>query len=544
MAVINMHGFWLVLFLFTPDVAHAYIGPSLGLGALAVIMGLVVALLTGLAALAWYPAKRMLKTRKTSKRAPYRTTLISTTPRRRVVAYLFLGVIATTSLIIIAAATVKPNECYAFRNRLLHTVGLLNAVIPAGHIAQESPVLLHHKAETPIRDGKEERPGAGALQKVQGNGKGVAPRAQAPISHSFYKDKYLLITSMFDGTNAMRLIDERGVTVNEWVFDPLALFPHRRLTHKGVDLHGSVILPDGSVIANFEYLGTARLDRCGKALWTFPEQRAEHLKVTHNTHHVVSITPRGTIWVAGRKLTETKRKTFAPPIMEELLIELDKNGNILQAHSLLDIMFDSHVHALLLGPAYQEADVPDMLHINDIEELPPDKASAFPQFQAGDLLISLHSPSTLLVVDGKSFQVKWFYKGTFLHQHDPDWQADGTITLFDNQEDDSGGVVYGGSRILQIDPQTYEEAVLYSDGTAFYSAIRGKHEVLDDGNILIAEFSRGRVFMVDPEGDILFEYVNPVACKHPDGMPRYYEITKAEFIPNSYFTQSPECNAE
>jgi len=50
----------LFLFLLTmPISAHAYIGPGMGAGALAVIFGILGAIILGLFAILWYPLKRL-----------------------------------------------------------------------------------------------------------------------------------------------------------------------------------------------------------------------------------------------------------------------------------------------------------------------------------------------------------------------------------------------------------------------------------------------------------------------------------------------------
>lgn len=47
--------------------ALAYVGPGLGLGALGVIFGLGLSVVLAVAALVWYPVKRMIKGRKAAK---------------------------------------------------------------------------------------------------------------------------------------------------------------------------------------------------------------------------------------------------------------------------------------------------------------------------------------------------------------------------------------------------------------------------------------------------------------------------------------------
>ncbi|MEM1411549.1 MAG: hypothetical protein AAGH19_04250 [Pseudomonadota bacterium] len=53
----------LALLLLTTS-AQAYVGPGLGLGALAVIIGIVVSILIALFAIVWYPLKRRMAAKK------------------------------------------------------------------------------------------------------------------------------------------------------------------------------------------------------------------------------------------------------------------------------------------------------------------------------------------------------------------------------------------------------------------------------------------------------------------------------------------------
>jgi Na+/melibiose symporter-like transporter len=47
------------LVVFTPGVAHAYMGPGLGLGFLGAVFGVIGSILLGIAAIIWYPIKRL-----------------------------------------------------------------------------------------------------------------------------------------------------------------------------------------------------------------------------------------------------------------------------------------------------------------------------------------------------------------------------------------------------------------------------------------------------------------------------------------------------
>ena len=67
-----------------------------------------------------------------------------------------------------------------------------------------------------------------------------------------------------------------------------------------------------------------------------------------------------------------------------------------------------------------------------------------------------------------------------------------------------------GSRILSVDPNNNSYRVVYAsdERNDFYSPYRGKHQQLENGNILITETDAGRVFEISPEGDIVWSFVN------------------------------------
>ena len=46
------------------DAAHAYVGPGLRLGTIAVVLGVIGSVFLAIFAVLWYPIKRMLKKRK------------------------------------------------------------------------------------------------------------------------------------------------------------------------------------------------------------------------------------------------------------------------------------------------------------------------------------------------------------------------------------------------------------------------------------------------------------------------------------------------
>ena len=180
----------------------------------------------------------------------------------------------------------------------------------------------------------------------------------------------------------------------------------------------------------------------------------------------------------------------------------------------------------------------ELIHANKLGELRPEVAGAFPMFKAGDLLISDKFVNSLSVLDGRTGKLKWYQVGPYLQQHDPEFRADGKITVFNNNGFDTAWRHYGSpaethlSNIMAVDPATGETEVIYGDapGQQFFHIIRGAHDNLPGGGMIITEFEGGRVIEVDAEGETVWEFVNAFDAEH------VAEITGARLLPQSYFT--------
>jgi Arylsulfotransferase (ASST) len=317
-----------------------------------------------------------------------------------------------------------------------------------------------------------------------------------------------------DGVVGLRLIGIDGTVRHRWPASFSAIWPDpqhvrgSRLPANDWDteIHGAALLPDGDVVFNFERYGLQRLDPCGELVWKLP----------YMTHHAVFVSDDGHLWVPGIRYHAEPVSSLpgiVPPFEEDMILEVSPDGTILREISLLELFYANELQALLFANGGHTIDAvshKDLLHLNDIEILSKSDAAAFPLFEAGDIMLSLRNLNLVMVIDPATEAVRWTQSGPWIRQHDPDFLPDGRIMVFDNRRDESGRQVFGGSRILAIDPVTREVQTLYegSEEAPFFSNVKGKQQLLANGDLLIAEAERGRVFEVTPDGRIVWSHIS------------------------------------
>lgn len=351
-------------------------------------------------------------------------------------------------------------------------------------------------------------------------------------------------TGFFDKKHVMKLIESDGTVRHRWDVSFLDIFDNLDHIEPGKDrppsewfthIHGAYPLSDGSVIFNFDQHGSVKVDACGKVQWT----------INRMTHHSVSRGDDGTFWIPARayRTEETPRLPLHnAPFFEDQLLQVTEDGKILKEISLPELAYKNDLYGAIFPTGFQDMgnQFPDYMHTNDAQVLTTDVAAAFPMFEAGDIAVSMRQLNLVFVFDPKTEKVKWYQNGPWWRQHDPDFTKEGLISIFNNRSDDTMfGDKLQGSRITAIDPATRATKTLYeqSDSTngkrRFFTNIMGKHETLENGNILITESLGGRLFEVTPGGEIVWEYINRFA----EG--KVALVTSALRFPKTYFTFDP-----
>lgn len=312
------------------------------------------------------------------------------------------------------------------------------------------------------------------------------------------------VTGLFGDQLGARLYDADGTLLHQWPVDFFKVAPDTMAFPFDALIHGDALYPNGDIVVNLDGRGLLRVDACGQIVWQNREQ----------SHHSIFVDEAGFIWTPVAAVAYTEPRLAAGRFHFDKVGKFDPaNGHKILEIDLVRTLLDASAEGLMWT---NKPDLSDTMHLNDVEILSSTMADRFPDFTAGDIMLSSRHFNQIWVLDSATHALKWWQTGPMFGQHDPDFQPDGSITLFDNRplgepaaENHYLGNM-GGSRILRIDPRTRAFETLYQSttGNAFYSPYRGKHQMLPNGNILITETDAGRVFEVTSGGEVVWSLVN------------------------------------
>ncbi|QDV09152.1 Arylsulfotransferase (ASST) [Planctomycetes bacterium Poly30] len=311
--------------------------------------------------------------------------------------------------------------------------------------------------------------------------------------------------------NSVHLIDSDGSPAHVWRLDYDELFPdplefpvakeHRHFVRRAYPLS------NGDLIALFEYIGIARVDRDGRRLWAHPK----------GYHHDFKIQEDGTIVTLGSsalfvEAAEERYSTthFKRGIADADVVFLAPDGTETRRFSVMDALYHSDFVAFMGHLPNENADV---FHANSIDVIDAAVAAHHPAFDEGDLLVSLRTPGALIAIDPETERVKWLGQGSWRMQHQATALANGNILMMDNRGGNPNAPLrFNRSRALEWNPseQTIEwQFPPRGVDLQFYTHVLGYVERLGNGNTLITESTQGHLVEVTPSGRIAWEYRSP-----------------------------------
>jgi hypothetical protein len=129
----------------------------------------------------------------------------------------------------------------------------------------------------------------------------------------------------------------------------------------------------------------------------------------------------------------------------------------------------------------------------------------------GNIITSFRLLDTVGIISKSSGEFVWKWgRGELGHQHDPHLLENGNVLIFDNGWH-SATATMASSRIIEIDPNSNEIQWEYKTkpGWDFFSSFISGSQRQPNGNTLICEGMRGRIFEVTTGGEIVWQYTNP-----------------------------------
>jgi Arylsulfotransferase (ASST) len=321
--------------------------------------------------------------------------------------------------------------------------------------------------------------------------------------------EFTLFAPLFAENRNVYLIDLQGNVVHTWNM-PYSPGLSGYITERGTLFYNGRT-PESSFLSRFPFKGGVVLeaDWNGKVLW----------QVHHPDHHHHGILLRnGNVLlncmgqvpdeIAGRVrggMVESdmpsgqyasQPQADAGKMYSDYLAELTPAGKTVWEWRTWE-----HLDPVSDGIAEVQAPRTMWAQGNSVEELPD-----------GDILASYRPTSTVVRISRKTGKIAWkLGPPTVAGQHAPTLLGNGNVLIFDNgvhRLDDS--MPY--SRVIEINPATNEIVWKYQDkpGWNFFSPRMGNAQRLPNGNTLITESSSGRIFEVTKDGEVVWEYVNPL----------------------------------
>lgn len=306
-----------------------------------------------------------------------------------------------------------------------------------------------------------------------------------------------------------KVVDMDGREIHRWDVDWFSVWPdaghitwRTPKSRPGTTVHGATLTPEGDLIYNYEYLGLVRLSKSGEVVWRLPYQ----------THHSIFVDDDGNLWVPGM-IDHTEPiegfPNYEPPFTEYTVLKVSPEGEILKEFSLFDVLKENGLYGLLTmqNQSHATTITDDSLHLNDVEVFPRSMEEGF--FKHGDIMVSLRNINAILVLTPEG-RAKYLSIGKYVRQHDPDFIDGNTFSVFDNNT--ITGAEYPYSRIVLEQAPAGRLKVVYrgTEEAPFYTDIMGKHQWLENGNLLLTETKTGRAFEIAPDGAVVWDYHNVV----------------------------------
>jgi hypothetical protein len=297
-----------------------------------------------------------------------------------------------------------------------------------------------------------------------------------------------------------QLMDMDGEIVHSWSFEPCFRWGNALLSPSGELLVMGRTPHEQNPAAARESRYLMKLSWDGRVLWS--------TKLA--AHHDVEMTPDGHLMTLTYELRIIEEADPEIPVRDHSLVLLTAEGDVVEQVSLWELLQSApDVFEMQHGKhrLFEGGREIDALHANSVEWVRhPELIGRHPIYGENSVLICVRNQDAILIIDWAEKKPVWAWgQGELMAPHDATLLPSGNVLVFDN------GLGRKWSRVVEVDPIRREIVWEYRapDPLSFYSGTRGANQRLSNGHTLITESDSGRAFEVDPEGRIVWEFLNP-----------------------------------
>ena len=305
------------------------------------------------------------------------------------------------------------------------------------------------------------------------------------------------------------LLDMDGTALHAW--HPAGTNPNWHLV---------AFCDNGDLLVCVEDTMIMRLDWNSQILWQKPIR----------AHHEIAVAENGDIYTLASADEVVTLDLLPVPIINDYIVVLSADGAVKKKISVFDLL-KKEIRPSVIAAIYAKVMDPrdflwkavrrkasgrflmdrltpyDVFHDNAIALADRNIPGVY---RRGDLLISANALNLVGVVDLEHETMRWTWgPGQLDGQHDPTFLENGNVLIFDNGTDREY------SRLLELDPRSGTVVWEYHSlhPTPFYTSWGGAAQRLANGNTLVTESDKGRVFEITRDGQVVWEFFNPARAK-------------------------------
>ncbi len=249
-----------------------------------------------------------------------------------------------------------------------------------------------------------------------------------------------------------------------------------------------------------EHRHIARLDWDGRPVW--------HRNIT--AHHDVFVVDDGSLITLTLGYRDEPSIDSEWPVRDDFLVRISGDGEVLEERSILDA-FRSNPDELSIQPVEPKNQWGrrhvDLIHANSVSTVDWKHLEGRHEIYArGNVVVTSRNQDLVAIIEWASNELVWAWgQGQLSGPHEGQVLANGNVLIFDN------GIASKRSRVIEVDPLSREIVWEYTAPVPadFFTPGRGGAQRLDNGNTLVTNSNHGQAFEVTPEGEMVWEFLNP-----------------------------------